>query len=377
MVPNVADRHPPASASLPQLLAILHDSSFARTLTLRDWDGVVRTARRSRLLGRIAHQLVASQGMIAASLPPQVLGHFRSAINFAAHRKHAMRMELAALDAALPLGIDVVLLKGAAYIAQKVPFAEGRLPNDVDLLVRRADLAAAEAALKKGGWQSEITDDYDEWYYRDLSHELPPMRAPGHALQVDLHHTIAPVTSRVRANDELLFAGISRLPDSRFFVLDPGDQVIHAAIHLFQDSELDDTLRDLVDIDGLVRWHLRSVADWDSLVDRAAGHVATRLLWYAMHYCRTWLDTPVPEQFMPAPPGIVARAALDWVFTRICPPRAPDTTEGLGRRIAKRLARARYHYLRMPPALLVRHVWHKATHRQGRPARTTEETPPV
>jgi hypothetical protein len=340
----------------------LRDGEYARTLSLSDWDGAIRTARRSRLLGRIAHQQVSSQGSAAASLPPQVLGHFRSAINFASHRKHGVLEELLALDAALPIEIDVVLLKGAAYLAQAIPFAEGRLPNDVDLLVRRTDLDAAEMALKCGGWQSEVTDEYDEWYYRQLSHELPPMRAPGHALQVDLHHTIAPVTSRIRANDGLLFDGIVRLPGSRFFVLDPGDQVIHASIHLFQDSELDDTLRDLVDIDGLVRWHLQSDAEWETLVDRAARHGATRMLWYAMHYCRSWLDTPVPEEFMPASPGIVARTALDWVFTRICPPRAPDASERLGRRIAKTLGRARYHYLRMPTTQLVRHAWHKATH---------------
>ncbi len=195
-------------------------------------------------------------------------------------------MELRALDEALPGDVRVTLLKGAAYLAQSIPFARGRMPNDVDLLVSHTDIDAVEAALTTAGWVSEVTDAYDQRYYREWSHELPPMRYPGHALEVDLHHTIAPVTSRTRADDALLFANLVALPRSRFFVLDPRDQIIHAAIHLFQDTELDGRLRDLVDIDELIRNHLHDEADWSALLARAERHRASRVLWYALRYCQ-------------------------------------------------------------------------------------------
>ncbi len=255
----------------------------------------------------------------------------------------------------MPPDNRVILLKGAAYIAQSIPSSRGRIPNDVDLLVRRADLDAVEAALVAGGWESEVTDTYDQRYYREWSHELPPMRYPGHALEVDLHHTIAPVTSRTRADDALLFADLVALPNSRYFVLDPRDQVIHAAIHLFQDTELDGRLRDLVDIDGLIRHHLRTEADWTALLSRAETHRASRVLWYALHYSRSWLGTPIPDRSWPSAPGALARRGMNWLLAGNFLPRIPDRSPSPGERLAASVAQIRYHLLRMPPNLLMRH----------------------
>ena len=326
---------------------------------LGDWNNTVRLARQARLLGLVAHRLQARETLWAA-IPERVRGHLQSAIHYSAYRVHTVQFELRALDRALPSDMQVVLLKGAAYIVQTLSFAAGRTPNDVDLLVHRSDLDAAEGALVGAGWKMDAVDAYDERYYREWSHELPPMRYPGHALEVDLHHTIAPVTSRTRADDDLLFDGLQAVPGSRFLVLDPCDQVIHAAIHLFQDSDLHGQLRGLVDIDGLIRQHLSDNAQaWSRLVDRAERHRADRVLWYALHYCRSWLDTPVPEGLALTPPSRWTQRGMDWVFSRTCPPRIPDAAPSLGERLADTLGQLRYHRLRMPPALLARHFLHK------------------
>jgi hypothetical protein len=342
------------------LLPLLRDAEHARRLTLSDWDRALRLGRQARLLGLIGHRLAASETLWAA-LPPQVQGHLQAAIHYSAHRLQLVKMELSALDAALPPDAHFVLLKGAAYAAQALEFARGRLPNDVDLLVRRGDLDRVEAALHAAGWEPEANNDYDERYYREWSHELPPMRKPGHALEVDLHHTIAPVTSRTRADDALLFRDLVTLPGSRFFVLDPRDQLLHAAIHLFQDTELDGRLRDLVDIDGLIRRQLTDEADWAELLMRAERHRASRMLWYALHYCAAWLGTPVPAGLPLAPPPAAARRLMDWVLPRNCLPRLPDRAPGVTERIAAGVARVRYHCLRMPPGLLLRHLAHKGS----------------
>lgn len=347
------------SAAFEHLLPLLRDENHAARMRLADWDDALRLARQARLLGLIAHRL-AARPELWARLPRPVRGHLTSAINYSAHRLQMVRIELRALDAALPTtSMRVVLLKGAAYIAQSLPLACGRMPNDVDLLVAHKDIDAAETALSEAGWQSEVADAYDQRYYRQWSHELPPMRYPGHALEVDLHHTIAPVTSRTRVDDELLFADLVPLPDSRFFVLDPHDQVIHAAIHLFQDSELDGRLRDLVDIDGLVRHHLRTQSDWATLINRAERHHASTVLWYALHYCRTWLATPVPSALRAVAPPAPARWITDWIMRRNCLPRLADRPQSYGERLAATLGRVRYHLLRMPPGLLARHLLHK------------------
>lgn len=340
------------------LLPLLRDTGHARTMQLADWDETLRLARAARLLGTLAERLRADAATWV-QVPPPVRGHLQAATHFACHRAQLMRMELRALAAALPADVPVVLLKGAAYLAAGLPLARGRLPGDVDLLVRRADLDRAEAALLRAGWASATQDAYDQRYYREWSHELPPMRMPGHALEVDLHHTIAPVTGRCRADDALLLAASLPLADSRYLVLHPADQLIHAAIHLFQDTELDGRLRDLVDLDGLLRRLPRADAG-ARLRERAARHGASRMLWYALHYCRGWLGTPVAAEAWPAPPPVAAQRWVDWIMRRHCLPRLPDRAPSAAERAAARAAQLRYHLLRMPPALLLRHVAHKA-----------------
>ncbi len=348
---GVAGRH---------LLPLLGDSGHLRRMSLADWDYTLRLARQARLLGVIAHRIEGDPGLLEA-VPPAVRGHLRSSIHFAAHRLQMVRVELADLEAALPADMTVVLLKGAAYIAQDFDFSRGRMPNDVDLLVARRDLDAAESALAAAGWEAEKTDAYDQRYYREWSHELPPMRIPGHALEVDLHHTIAPVTSRTRADDVLLEEGLQPLAGSRFHVLAPADQIIHAVIHLFQDSEMAGRLRDLVDIDGLVRLHIRGDDDWRTLHERARRHRADVLLWFALHYCHEWLATPVPDALSGRgrPPSMLARMLMELLMRHACLPRVSDDGEPRIRRLARAIGQLRYHWLRMPPGLLARHLCHK------------------
>lgn len=360
------------------LLPLLSDPAHARRMQLADWDSTLRLARQARVLGMLAHRLKTAHlgkpgqaeqahGQHWREIPERARGHLQAAINYSAYRAHLVRMELRDLERALPADLPVTLLKGAAYLLQDLPLTQGRAPNDVDLLVRRANLDRAESALKTAGWQMASQSAYDERYYREWSHELPPLRYPGHPLEVDLHHSITPIISRTRADDALLFADLRPIPGSRYLALSPLDQIIHAVIHLFQDSELEGELRGLADIDALLRAHLRSDDDWQALVARAHHHQASRLLWYALHYCRRWLQTPMPKELADhddnralAPPPSIARSALDWTLTRILAPRLPETAATLSQRLASQAGKVRYHLRRMPPALLARHLFHKS-----------------
>ncbi|MCB1929839.1 MAG: nucleotidyltransferase family protein [Rhodocyclaceae bacterium] len=352
-------RPEPRYSAKHHLLPLLADVTHLRSMSLADWDSTLRLARQARLLGVLAHRIMHDPALLPA-VPEAVHGHLRSSINFAAHRLQMVRIELGDLEAALPAGMAVVLLKGAAYIAEDLPFAQGRMPNDVDLLVARRDLDAAESVLAAAGWEAEKTDAYDQRYYREWSHELPPMRIPGHALEVDLHHTIAPVTSRTRADDALLESGLRPLPGSRFHVLSPADQIIHSVIHLFQDSEMSGRLRDLVDIDGLIRLHMREAGDWLVLHERARRHRADELLWFALHYCHEWLATPMPQPCgVGRRPSMPTRKLMDLLMHHACLPLIADGGEPRVRGIARGLGQLRYHWLRMPPTLLARHLCHK------------------
>ncbi len=238
------------------LLDLLEAPARGGSLSPEEWDLVVRSARRARLLGTLRARLDRAQAL--DSVLPQVRAHLDSARVLAAYRRQMVLHEMHAVAKVLePLGVPMILLKGAAYLAQGLRCAEGRLPEDLDLMVPRERLDEAERALVGAGAKFEKTDAYDQHYYRAWSHELPPLRFPGHALELDLHHTILPPTGRVRPDARALVAAAVAIPGSPFRALSPADQVLHACAHLFQDSDCTERLRDLVDIDGLLREHVR------------------------------------------------------------------------------------------------------------------------
>ena len=87
--------------------------------------------------------------------------------------------------------------------------------------------------------------------------------------------------------------------------------VLHSAAHLFQDGELNGGLRDLVDLDSLLRHFGSDENFWGGLVSRAQTMDLERPLYYALRYCEQWLGTPVPDTSTLKRPRTPARAIMD------------------------------------------------------------------
>jgi hypothetical protein len=340
------------------LLEVLASPARAGSMSLADWDLVVRSARGARLLGTLRSRLDRERAL--ESVPAQVRAQLDGAWTLAAYRRQMVLHEMHVVAKVLaPLGIPMILLKGAAYLAQGLRCAEGRLPEDLDLMVPRERLDEAERALVEAGATSETTDPYDQHYYRAWSHELPPLRFPGHALELDVHHTILPPTGRVHPDARALVSAAVPIPGSPFRALSPADQVLHACAHLFQGSDCTERLRDLVDIDALVREHSALAGFWGALVAGADHHQLGRSLWYGLRYGSAWVDTPVPREaaaeiarFAPPPPS---RIAMDRLIARALPPGPPENEPGPRLRLARFVLFFRSVWLQMPPWLLAYH----------------------
>lgn len=360
---------PALAEEIEQLLQGMHNPV---TASLARWERLLRLARMSGLHGRLAATHCASN-----NLPDPVKRHLLSAARISGFNSQMLRAELHALARTCPADTPVIALKGSAYALQGLPMATGRFVSDVDLLVPRAQLRSTEERLRAAGWEATELDAYDERYYRDWSHETPPMRFPGSFLEVDLHHAITPVTGALRFDPTPLFESSEAVAGSCFRVLCAEDQVLHACVHCFQDGDLDLRVREIVDIDMLLRHFSERPNFWAKLTDRAQALGLARPLWYGLHFASTWMNTPMPVHALDnlPPPANISRTLMDALVPRAMLPSDPDFPPPRSVRLARTALLARYHWQRMPLRMLLPHLAHKAAMRAHARLQKKEATP--
>jgi Uncharacterised nucleotidyltransferase len=345
---------------------VLRSPARVAGLSPASWDLLVRQARRADLLGRIA-LLLRREGLID-QVPAAPRAHLDAAVVLTAAQHLEVQRELAAIGRCLaPLGLQPVLLKGAAYLMSDGAAALGRTFDDVDLLVPKARLPEVEAQLMMGGWVSTHLNAYDQRYYREWMHELPPMQHAARQSVLDVHHAILPETAHVRPDSALL------LHDARpvaghpgWHVLSPPDMLLHSMTHLFHNEELSHGLRDLSDLDLMLRHEGRDDGFWDRLQARAEALSLTRTLHHGLQQTHRILGTPVPPAALQRAARHAAARPLDAVMQRLWA-AALRTPHSSARQAltppANLLLFLRAHALRMPPTLLLRHLAVKAWRR--------------
>lgn len=347
-------------------LPALRKPALALPWSLADWERVLRLARRLRLLARLGEGLQAA-GLLD-QVPAPVQRHLLSEMRLSRWRTTVMVWTLERVAAQLAGlaaqgGCPLVLLKGGAYIGQGLPIAKGRLPSDVDILVPRARIALVSTHLQAAGWLAKPLDAHDQRYYHEWSHEVPPMNHPLHPVELDLHHNILPPVARTHVDAELLLARLQPSKWPAWQVLHPVDQVLHSAAHLFLDSELQDRVRDLVDLDGLLRHFGTEPAFWAELPGRARQLGLSEPLALAAHFTTQWLGTPIPAPVGAAiaaqGPSPGRRAWLLPLLAVVLTPTEPDARPSWQQDAAALAVLARHHRQRMPLRLLVPHLWHK------------------
>jgi len=355
------------------LAHVLRDPERLAQAKPADWDYLIPEARRAGLLGRLADLAERDPGFEA--IPENVRVHLGSAKVLAAKRRREVHFEIDRLvDLLREILGTVVLLKGAAYVAADLPPAAGRIFNDIDILVPTAELAPVEAILGFGGWRLGEIDRYDEEYYRRWMHQLPPLVNAARKSVIDVHHTIVPRTARVALDAKLLLDQIVPVSSkSNLAVLSAPDMILHSAVHLFSEGDFDKGLRDLDDLNLLLRYFATKSGFWDALIERATSLDLARPLYYALRYTTSVLGTRVPSDVLREMsryrPSRIALGAMDAAFGRAFRsphPRCRDALTGT----ALSLLYVRAHYLRMPLHLLIPHLLRKGIHHHKEPAAT-------
>ena len=332
-----------------------------------DWNALLDCAGRHALLGRLA--VVVEDAGLLAELPQVAQDLLADSAAMTRANQTMQRYEANRVQHALRgMDIPVVLLKGGAYLMAGLPPSRGRLSGDLDILVPRERIEQVEQALLAQGWQSPVMDAYDQRYYREWSHQIPPLRHVERKSELDVHHTIAPPTGRAGPDTQAILRDARPLTDGGLRVLCPPDMVLHSAVHLFNE-QMTMALRDLIDMHDLLSHFGGDEAFWPELANHAAKHNLQGPLYYCTRYCRRFLGTSIPagtlgqiEAFAPNP---LARRVMDWLVAATLVHEHPDR-QSPGARFARWLLFVRSHWLRMPPAMLIRHILVK-TFRRARP----------
>jgi hypothetical protein len=339
------------------LLALVRSPERIASLSPPELSLALDAAAEARLLGWLVSRLEVSNR--EAAEPEWLRDRLVDGRAMVAEYDRAVRWEIDRIARAFS-GLDLrwVLLKGAAYLAAGLAPGRGRRVADVDVLVPQDRLNEAEGALRAHGWEFGELDAYDERYYREWMHELPPMIHEERRSVVDLHHAILPRTSRINPESSRLLeqaVGVS----GGVRVLSPAHMVLHAAAHLFHDGEIAGAIRDVVDLDGLFNQFGREPTFWSSFVREATELNLERPAYYAVRYVGQVLNTSVPAEVIArlatSAPTAPVRLLMDALVRRTV-----TGATGWASSPAALALYVRSHWLRMPTPLLLPHLARKA-----------------
>ncbi len=343
--------------------ALLNEGHQLAMASADVWEMTLGQARRTRLLSRLALHFTSHGGLTIVPTGPR--RYLEGALLFAERQKHEVQWEVDCLLKALSTFTGpVVLLKGAAYLMANLPPSRGRLFSDIDIMVPQARIGEVEGALFAAGWISNERDAYNQRYYRQWMHEIPPLRNVRRDTFLDIHHTITPPTSRFHVDGNLLMDWCLPIGASgKLFVLAPVDMVLHSAVHLFTEGEFSAGLRDLLDLKDLLEHFSTQSGFWQNLFDRSDELGLEIPLFHALFHIQRLFGYAPPAQWEErvrklAPPA-PARLVMGWLLGLALRPDHPSCdTRWTG--LARWVLYVRSHALRMPLYLAVPHLIRKA-----------------
>jgi hypothetical protein len=245
----------------------------------QDWDSVVRVAMEESLLPLLHTRI--NQFQLASRVPPDVVD-FLSAVEDLNRERNRVILNEVKFAARLlnEVGIEPVLLKGAAYLALGMyPNPATRYLRDVDLLLSETQLETAVDVLVRNGFEPDNSDQFGQF-----RHHRPPMRRPG-SVFLEIHHCLclSKCGSLLPASQLIARSMSCDLDGVRARVPCPEDLfthlIIHSQIQHPYNERIWPPLRAMYDLDFVLR-RFRNVIDWGSIERRfrSAGQFGVLVL---------------------------------------------------------------------------------------------------
>jgi hypothetical protein len=254
-----------------------------------DWDYIHKLARRHSLVPLVFSQLAAS---VKESVPPEVLQRFRKDYRENAARNLIFADELASLlKAFADVGVDAIVFKGPALAVSAYGDLALRRFVDLDVMVRRANVARAIEVISGKGYASArpLNPEQQALLLR-TQHNLQFTRG---RLIVELHWQVSSELFASSVTAEELWQNFETVQVNKTEVRTLATEdllfslCVHGSRHLWQ------RLAWICDIDRIIATGTN--IDWSRLMDRANEAKAGRMFLLGPALAARLLGTRLPD----------------------------------------------------------------------------------
>ena len=292
-------------------------------LALGEWARLLRHAQRSQLLARVAVSAFGHQA--DGSLPQQPRQQLERVQQATVRQRQQRRLDLLDLMHLIaPIGVDIVALKGTAHWLCDIGPTNDSQFAELDIWVERSSCERLEALLLANGWTRVDWPTPGEPLQTRWSG--PPGASDHSATTLNLHCQMLPALPCADAGLAQQVAARQAVPDvPGLHVPAPSDMVLCAMAELLHNGHGEHGLRDLSDIDVLLRHFGSRPGFWADLAERADALELSRLLYYGLRHSVRLFATPVPmhvrESMRAAAPSDRVLRLMDALWSRVlCTP---------------------------------------------------------
>ena len=370
----------PARALSPEAILVYRSASLAvessETAALAgpslDWSRVLMLAEGEVATASLGRQLHAARDV---AVPEFAAEYLRKSGMVSDFRMRFLAERLAETVRRLREGgVPVMLLKGAAVGALIDPTFISRPMTDIDLLVRREDIAGARTAILAAGWE-ETTDLVLVELLRN-HHHLPPFvdhRMPG--IRLELHLSMFAPDHSFEFDEESLWSEsrASAAPFVGASVPSSEHLLLHGCVHFaWQHTMQFGAWRTFRLVSAIV---VADRLDWDQFVVLARATKGATACYWTLRLARRMAGIAVPAEVLaklsaPTPEWICSALERHFVAAIVPGEGPPSPSERLSRMLWNAALRPQWSGHRTPGRWDPERRWERA-----RGSFTTETVP--
>jgi hypothetical protein len=235
----------------------------------------------------------------AAAAPPEIVRDLeRTQFAQALYNTRALADLGRVVGALRAAGLRPVVLKGAALAGRCYDPVALRAISDLDLLLPAGELERADEVLRGLGYRQSCPPGWEE-FYAQHHHRAPYLPPRGHP-RLEIHVGLLDPRWRQQPDIEVMIARAVEMPfgGAAGWALAPEDQLVHACLHLAVSGRFLRGMKDLADIDLLLR--RPGGLDVGAILAAAERPGIGRALHYAFALARELFDTPLEPRLAEA-----------------------------------------------------------------------------